>query len=260
MSWSDETLMAFADGELDAAQSDLLRAAVQDDPAIHQRIDSLVLQRRRLGVAFSAVLDEPLPERLTQLLQTPLAASTPAPSFSKTSRSGSFGTALGQYWSLLAQRVWPGSNAGAWGAVAASVMLGVLLGTQWNSGTPTGTGLAMRDGRLLADGTVAQALASQLANAPLDNQRVSVQLSFVDQSGNYCRTFTTPALAGLACLESDGWAVQLLTTSDRSTAGEIRQAATALPPAILDAVDQRMVGSPFDVAGERAARARGWRR
>ena len=259
MNWSDETLIAFADRELDAAQNALLQVALQNDPAIRQRIDGLLYQRQRLGAAFASVLDEPLPERLVQCLRSPVASEAPSTTLPESHQKTSFVATLGRYWQAFAQQVWPTSTGGTWGALAASVMLGVLLGTQWRPGGNPDIGLAVHGGRLLAEGTIAQALASQLANAPQVDPSVSVQLSFIDQSGNYCRTFTTPGLAGLACLETKGWAVQVLTPSDRSTSGEVRQAASGLPPAILDAVDQRIAGSPFDAAGEKAARTRGWR-
>ncbi|WP_267873637.1 hypothetical protein [Massilia sp. Se16.2.3] len=33
-----------------------------------------------------------------------------------------------------------------------------------------------------------------------------------------------------------------------------------LPPAVLDAIGQRIAGTPLDSTAERAARARGWKR
>jgi hypothetical protein len=40
----------------------------------------------------------------------------------------------------------------------------------------------------------------------------------------------------------------------------VRQAASALPPAVLSAVDQRIAGDALDPVRERQARDRGWRR
>jgi hypothetical protein len=41
--------------------------------------------------------------------------------------------------------------------------------------------------------------------------------------------------------------------------GGYRQAGSALPPAVLDAIDERIAGAPLDAAGEQAARNKGWR-
>jgi hypothetical protein len=87
-------------------------------------------------------------------------------------------------------------------------------------------------------------------------------LSFVDHSGRYCRSFTTSAHAGLACRDDKDWAVQMLVqASPAATAtGNARQAATALPPALMAEIDQRIEGPALDAAAEQQALQRGWRR
>ena len=66
MTISDETLMAYVDGELDVAGRASVEAAMQQDPGIGKRIARHRALREKLQGAFSAVLEEPVPDRLIQ--------------------------------------------------------------------------------------------------------------------------------------------------------------------------------------------------
>lgn len=250
MNVSDETLMAFVDGELDPAQRAQMERALQTDAALRQRVAALKLQRTRLAAAFGTVLDEPVPERLAKLLQTPPVASLPGQASAVVN--------LAEVRTARA-RIRHIPSWAQWGGMAASVMLGMLLGTQYG-GNGADTAIGLNEGRLLAGGAIDKALSSQLASEPLAGAAVSVQLSFVDKNGSYCRTFSTSAMAGLACQQGGQWAVQNLAALDAKPSGEVRQAATPLPRTVLDAVDQRIAGGTLDASGERKARQQGWRR
>lgn len=240
---TDEMLMAYADGELDAPARAELERAIAADAALAGRLQAQMALRARLQAAFAPELDEPVPERLRQ------AARPPTP-----------GTVVDLAAQRAARRTAPPADAWwRWGGLAASVLLGVLIGRLWPAAGPAGE-FAEQDGRLVARGAVAQALSTQRAAAPAAAAAVAVQLSFVDQAGAYCRTFSTASVAGLACRSGDDWNVQLLAEAEPASAGTLRQAASALPPAVLGAVDQRMAGRPLDAQAEQAALQRGWRR
>jgi hypothetical protein len=64
--------------------------------------------------------------------------------------------------------------------------------------------------------------------------------------------------AGLACRAGGQWRIPVLAEAAPEAAGGYRQAGSALPAAVLDAIDERIAGKPLDAAGEEAARARGW--
>jgi hypothetical protein len=247
MSLSDETLMAFVDGELDATQCAEIERALASDAPLRARVDTLRAQRRRVEAAFAAVLDEPMPTRLSALLAgAPAAGSAtvvpPAPARAARKHRGAF---AGWGWAQ-------------WGGMAASVVLGLLIGLQLAG---RDDGIAVRDGRLVAVGAVEQALSTQLASAAGAAPAVAVQLSFVDRDGAYCRTFSTAAVAGLACRSDDGrWALQSVAAAASAPDGAMRQAETALPRAVLEVVDQRIAGNALDAAAERQARDGGWRR
>ena len=251
MNWTDDTLMAFADGELDTAQRADIERELAVDAALRERVAALAMQRDRVAAAFAPVLDEPVPDRLAGLLR-PSSATPPAGA---------------PVVNLAERRAAREPNArlpswAQWGGLAASVLMGVLLGMQFK---PHGADAAieLRDGQWVAGGAIEQALTSQLASQPLAGAPVAVQLSFVDKGGSYCRTFSTAEMAGLACKQGERWAVQSLATAATpapAPASAVRQAASALPPAVLSAVDQRIVGDALDASRERQARDSGWRR
>src|SRR5258708_35320297 len=64
MTISDETLMAYADGELDAAARAAVESAMREDPQIEARVAAHRTLRRKVLEAYSAELSEDVPERL----------------------------------------------------------------------------------------------------------------------------------------------------------------------------------------------------
>ena len=61
---SDELLIAYLDGELDADSADEVAAAIARDPALAREAQSLAETAAALRAAFDDVLHEPVPERL----------------------------------------------------------------------------------------------------------------------------------------------------------------------------------------------------
>src|SRR5581483_10390293 len=62
---SDETLMAYADGELDAAERAAIERALDSDPALAARVAQHQALRSDVFAAFAPILDEPVPPALT---------------------------------------------------------------------------------------------------------------------------------------------------------------------------------------------------
>jgi len=191
----------------------------------------------------------PMPDRLSALLASAAPAPAPAVVSLEAARTARHGRR-------------PLSSWAQWGGMAASVVLGVLVGTKWPRGAAEPP-VAVQDGRLVAGSAVGQALSTQLSSEPRaasGADAVAVQMSFVDKDGRFCRTFSTEAMAGLACRQGDAWAVQTVVAAERQAAGPMRQAASALPRAVLEAVDQRIDGAALDASGEKQARDRNWQR
>lgn len=222
MSVSEQQWMAYVDGELDAAAAARVEAAMRDDPELAVKVAAQQRLRTRLRREWAPVLDEPVPQRLAAALHVrPRTAHPPV-----------------------------------WLAAAASLLLGVLAASWWHA-TPR-QAVQLTDGALVARGVLDEALTSRLTADPAFDG-VETGLSFRSRAGDYCRSFVLSgeSLAGLACRRADGWQVVALGTV-QAPAGGLRQASTALPPAVLAEIDLRLQGDPLDAAGERRARDAGW--
>jgi hypothetical protein len=237
MSFSDETLAAYVDGELDPAAAAEIEEAARQDPRIEERIARYRALRNRLQAAYAAELDEPVPDRLLAALQNP----APRPS-----------TAVAD----LAAR-WRYS-------LAASVLIAVGAGfLAWRHSHPAS--MENVDGTLIARGALATGLSDQLSG-PVSSgsgpsgSTVRIGLSFVAKSGNYCRTFSLSTDAGLACRRAGRWEILALEkgVSAEDAGSGFRTASSAMPAKVLEAVERQMAGEPLDRAGEIAARGNGW--
>jgi hypothetical protein len=205
--------------------------------------------RRRVAVAYDEVLREPVPERLSRLLEQPAPVVDLASERSRRREQRARGA--------LAPRNWAQSWA-AWGGMAASLAIGVLAGVQFAGKEGNNALLVEHAGHVVAGTALAHALDTRLASDT--DPRIGVQLSFVDRAGQYCRTFRAASVAGLACRDNGDWNVVATAQADAKNSGGMRQAASPLPRAVLDTVDARISGNALDATQERAARDRGWQR
>jgi hypothetical protein len=245
MTFSDDVLMAYADGELDMKTRAQVEDAMAADPQVARRVAAHQALRATLRSSFDKVLDEPVPDRLVAAAR----AASRAPSQDRVvvplrpRRARTF--ALPH-----------------WGAIAASFVLGAIVwhfGTDWYSSGP----ITERDGQLLAAGALDKALSNQLASEQPTQAPVQIGVSFRSKDGSYCRTFQfreQTSLAGLACREQDKWKLQVLARGDASpgTRSDFRPAGSALPPSIVQAVDQAIDGEPLDAAAEARAKTNQW--
>lgn len=199
--------------------------------------EQLKAERQRMAAAFDEVLKEPVPDRLKALLAEPAPQVVDLGAVRARARPSGRGM----------------SSWAAWGGMAATLVLGTVIGTRL---APSGT---VDTDRLVATGAIARALDQQLASAPTGGA-VAVQLSFKARDGRYCRSFSTAASAGLACREADGaWALQQVAAITAAPSGGMRQAASGLPPQVLSAMDVLMAGEALNAEQEKAARDAGWR-
>jgi hypothetical protein len=230
MSVDEEKLMAFADGELTGAERAEVEAALEHDAALRERLDAHRTIRGRLSSAFDSALDEPVPQRL-------LDAAQP-----REAEVIDFAARRAAKWSFR-----------EWGAMAASIALGLVIGVgTMQQSQPMFT---TADNGVVARGALSEALDTQLASDQAGAVRIG--LSFRNQSGAYCRTFdlTAGSASGFACRQDSAWAVQLLSVG--ASSGEVRQAGAS--PEVLNAVDAIIAGDALDADAERAARDANWR-
>jgi hypothetical protein len=249
MTISDETLMAYADGELDGGEREKVAAAVAADPALAERLEQHRALRARLGSAYAHALEEPAPDHLLGLITRGTSAG-PAEVIDLSE--------------ARARRRGPQRLGGwaQWAAMAACFALGLLVAAPLQLGS---SDLVRTQGlSLVAHGRLDRALTTQLASDP-QNQHAPVRilLSFRTRDGGYCRTFNAAGrgeLSGLACREVGRWRVMTAVFSKtRPGAAAYRTAGAETPQAIKDAVAAAIAGDPLDARAEAAARGSGWR-
>ncbi|HWK75064.1 MAG TPA: hypothetical protein VNQ81_12375 [Povalibacter sp.] len=267
MEFSDETLMAYADGELDDETRRAVEQAMAADPKIAQQIAHHRELQASLRNAFDDALTEEAPDRLLVTAGTAPAANEsrpvstdtldPAPAADESPISSIDAAPAARADKPKRRWSWP-----EWGAVAASLLLGLLIARSPLLAGP-GNSIVAQHGRIVAGGALAAALTGQPGGARIEGSPIRIGLSFHEKSGNYCRTFTVEdqaALAGLACREANAWRVKALAHNEpNGMKTEYRMAGTAVPPIILQAVQDTIEGDALDAAGEAAARKQGWK-
>ena len=265
--FSDDTLMAFADGELDAATHAEIETALHTDPSIAARVARHRNLRQTVFAGFAEILAEPIPARLQLASNAPTHAAPTDPAVPILSLVGS--ASPNKPPPLRSARM-----PSRWSGLAAMLIVGVVAGAiggnafnLFNVGSSNAPIATLGSG-MVAQNQLAGALSQQLASTAPADAATRIGVSFRTADGRYCRSFTlaaTPsqsmALAGLACHGSaQAWQIPLLVqvTSENNAAGNYRRAGSETPAQILNEIDRRMVGTPLDAAGEKAAVARHW--
>jgi hypothetical protein len=244
VTYDDEILMAYADGELDEAQRAQIAAALERDPELARRVERHRALRAEITGAYATVLDQPVPERL--LAAANAAAGRPQRRADVLAFPARAARAPATRW-----------RGREWTAMAASLVLGAVI--SWKVFVPSDSSLVgAHDGALVARGALARALDSQLASTQRAEDAVQIGVTFTSQDGGYCRSFVVrkAGTAGLACREGGEWRVPVTAAMQVPVAG-LRPAASP-PPAVLAAIEARIAGEALDAAGEENARLGGW--
>lgn len=237
MPLDDETLMAYADGELSPLEAKRVERAMAEDPKLARRVARFTTTRRALKSAYDDVLAQPVPDHLLKLLEAIPDDHIARPVTEIVNARKPH----------LPVRIGPP----AWAAIAASLVVGVLAGRF----TAPADGLFSQDGAH-AGANLSRVLETQLAS---DTQSAAARigLTFRAEDGAICRTFALESVSGLACRDDDAWALRMAVAS-QAGGTEYRQ-ASAPAPVILDAVDSIIDGAPFDAEQERDSLANDWR-
>lgn len=270
MSIPDETLMAYADGELEPARRAEVEAAMAADPKLSERVEQHRALRRKLNAALDPVLLETVPNTLVAAVRAspaarPDAAIERAATVTDLRRVRAARAAEAKEAAAFARRAemprrpWTWFE---WAAVAASIAIGAVI-AHLAMKSPEASRIGTDRGWLVAKADLAQALSTQLAiDQPVDAP-VQIGVSFKSKAGDTCRTFTLKeqnVLGGLACRRGSEWRVQLLADAPpgSNSPDGYKPAGGSMPAAIVAAVEKQIEGEPLDAAGEAAARARGW--
>ena len=237
MAIDDETFFAWLDGELDGEQADAVAAEVVGDPRLARLAEQHRAFETRLRGAFDTVAVAPVPERLAQSIKPSADKAVPLRAPRRANNDDS-------------RWAWPQAAA-----IAATLVLGIGLGTTLDSGGATAP-VEVRGGKMFAAAQLDDALDRQLASAAAGDVRLGI--TFRDQAGIICRTFTDPSSSGLACREGDDWRLRGLFAAPEGQSGDYRM-ATGTDPNLAALIDSTIAGEPFDADQERAAKVRAWR-
>jgi hypothetical protein len=230
----DEKFFAWLDGELDGPEAVEMEARVAADPELAKAAEEHRAFVGKLRAAFDPVAAEPVPDRM-QAAVRPSATVTDLSSWRdrREVRSG-----------RLPQ----------WAAMAATLAIGVVAGTLMPR--EPGGPVELQGGQMIAAAALDKTLDTQLASAASGDTRVG--LTFRDQSGRICRSFTSVESSGLACRHGSHWQVKGLFAAPEGQESTYRMAAGA-DANLAALIDSSISGEPFDGAQEAAARKRGWR-
>ncbi len=266
---TDETLMAYADGELEPVRSAAVEAAMAADPEIARRVERHKALRKKLGAAFDPVLNETVPDALISAIR-----SSPVKPRDQSAREATV-TDLRRVRAAKAAEAKEAAAARRpseprrpwtwleWGSMAASIVVGAIIAILATK-SPTAGRISTEDGKLVARADLEQALSNQLAGDQAASAPVQIGVTFRTKAGNHCRTFVVKEqspLAGLACRQGDDWRVQVLASATATTGsdGGYKPAGAEMPAAVVTAVEQQIAGEPFDASAEVAARGKGWK-
>jgi hypothetical protein len=214
-----ETVCAYVDGELNEVERRRVEAKLASDPALARQVEAERRLSARLKARFDPVAEAPVPKRLEEAVRE-VAQAVP---FARRGR-----------WA-----------APQWAAIAATLLLGLLLGRQ----------IQPEHDPLLASGELAQALETQLASTQEPGASVRIGLTFKARDGAWCRTFEQNAMDGIACRDGGRWRLRQAIGA-QAQATEYRQAASGT---IAAAAQDMAADAPLDAPGERAVVLGDWK-
>lgn len=240
MTFDDEMIMAYVDGECDAVTIKRIEKAMEADAALAEQVSKARVLRYKLAAFYAPVAEEAVPDRLTAMLTS---AATANVDHSFTARKAD---------QIHAKRQGRGFGIVQWGAMAATLALGIAVG-QYGLGGRSDSPFAQQGGALIASGTLQHALDKQLASAQPDDSDYRIGLTFRAKAGNICRSFTGEAVSGIGCREGENW--KMVNTLPGGAQSDYRQASSSTLNAIAA---EMMTDAPVDAETERTLRDSGW--
>lgn len=228
---SDETLMAYADGELDAAAIARVEAVLARDPEARERLEIFAATGAPLKELYSKPMEEPVPPHLVALVLCGKdKAEAPVRVQTGTAQSGGWLSALSAFFA-------PPQWAMVGGLAGLILVVGLSGGWYLRKiADPEGNtmqGLVSLDkGQIFARGAFARALETAPSGSPVALEMeqpgftMRAALTFKNRVQNYCRQYDvkTPdgQYAGVACRGGDGqWRLDIhVAAAPQSQSGE----------------------------------------
>ncbi len=243
----DDRLSALIDGTLPRDETAALRERLAREPALAARFAAMERANRAVRDAYRDVVDEPLPERVLELLGA--AQTRPANVVALDARR-----------SRRARPAWLPQAVAAGIALAIGVGLGFNVGQRSSEAPPAS--LLASTGIVAPRSPLHELLESLPSGAARTLDRMltaETRFTFRAQGGDWCRELRVSSAeasnAAVACRRADGWRVELVAVASRD--GELYRPAGAESP-FQEAVDALIDGEPLEPDAERALLASGW--
>ncbi len=230
--FTDETLMAFADGELDAAEAARVEAAMEQDPALYRRVEAFKTTRRLVSETLGPLAELPLP-----------------PSLERTVASTDTTSPTSNVVPLPAQRARP--TVARW-ALPLAASLALMIG----GGGGYWLGQAGRVDQALVASNIGPELRQALTEQPTGAARsiagagaVRMIATFRNGVGELCREWVsdepTRSVTAIACRDANGWSLQLAVAgAPTGDAGFTTATGLAVVEAYLAEIDAGPTLSP----------------
>jgi hypothetical protein len=202
----DETLMAYADGELSLEECRRLEAALATDPALRARLEPFALTGATLASVFDRPMREPVPERLLATIQAAgprIRGAAHAARLAQQERPGVLDT--------IAHALFPDGLrlANAFSIAALLAVCGAAVWLVGRSGTEDGDVIAFNRGDGAASSALQAALETMPSGSPPSRNAgradwIVPTQSFLSREQRFCRQYemgsaTGQQFIGLAC-------------------------------------------------------------
>jgi hypothetical protein len=245
--FSDETLVAFADGELDAANGAALEAALDHDPALAKRLAVFRASRDVLKATLGPIEREAVPDHLMRFVMTgdethPQQRARSIRPVSRFALPMAAALALivaggGGYWMGSRSGSQPESGTFAVAAAAEPELQRML------AAAPDGTARAWKE----------SGHAGEIVLRATYRTRAGICRSFALSDSTGVRS----VIGGVACVGPSGWQTRVVGLEPSSDGG-IRPASGVghAAEAFLDSVEAQ---DPLDTAAVRDLMMKGWR-
>lgn len=263
MTYRDETLSAFIDGELPETEADTLRIEMAKDPGLEERVAQLRRANDAVRLAYSDIENEPLPDSVLDLFnKTPSNVA----SFAQAQQANETPRVHAGVLQRFTSTQWPMAMA-----AGLALVIGFGIG-QIGGGAPGASGNAVQiAGVIAADNPVFEILDNgasaelHMANAETGLQ-VEPVLSMQRADGVFCREYfisdSKARFHNVACKENDQWTVKFavnIPTAENSIDGSYIAASATSNALAADYVDRVIAGDALDAAAEQNAIKDGWR-
>lgn len=248
--FDDETLMAFADGELDAETTAAVEAAMETDDDLVARVAAFIESRALVASALKPLIEEPVPEALTRSVQGMIDKAR--------ERTASAPSAANNVVAFPPRDARPARST--WAMPLAASLAAVVFGAggylAGQAGAPASGNLAMAT---ISDGAIAKALDSTVSGTEVTIGDASLKLvsSFRDETGTLCREFefhraSKSAVVSIACRPQQDWDVRLAVAAQAAGGDYVPAGASETVDSYLTTIN---AGAPLSETEEKKALA-----